>query len=103
MLSIMSCLNIPFDGFQNPNISRSQDSCTPSLVVANQSNPNVLPPMVIHTSYIGNLHKDEFVFRPNSMLVSCVLKTQPLNHKNHSCRILKGAKEKTFFLLRRCG
>ena len=40
------------------------------------------------------------VFWPKNMLVSYVSKTQPLNLKNHSCRILKWAKEKTFFSFR---
>ena len=42
---------------QEDNIYETLDSCTPSPVVANQSNPIILPLMVIHTSWIGNLLK----------------------------------------------
>ena len=54
------------------NISRSQDSYTPNPIVANQSNPNILPPMVIHTSSIENLYKDGLCFGQRVLLVSCV-------------------------------
>ena len=42
---------------QEDNIYETLDSCTLCPIVANQSNPIILPPMVIHTCWIGNLLK----------------------------------------------
>ena len=66
---------------QEDNIYETLDSCTQSLVIANQSNPIVLPPMVIHTSWIGNLHKVGLCLGQKYASNFCVSKTQPQGSK----------------------
>ena len=61
---------------QEDNIYETLDSCTQSLVIANQSNPIVLPLMVIHTSWIGNLFKVGLCLGQKCASNFCVSKPQ---------------------------
>ena len=66
---------------QEDNIYEILDSCTLSLVVANQSNPIILPPLLIHTSWIGNLLKVGLCLGQKYASNFCVSKTQPQGTK----------------------
>ena len=66
---------------QEDNIYKTLDSCTPTPIVANQSNPIVLPPIVIHTSWIGNLFKVGLCLGQKYASNFCVSKTQPQGTK----------------------
>ena len=66
---------------QEDNIYETLDSCTLCPIVANQSNPIVLPPMVIHTSWIGNLLKDGLCLGKKYASNFCASKTQPQRTK----------------------
>ena len=62
---------------QKDNIYETLDSSTLSPVVANQSNPIVLPPMTIHTSWIENLLKVGLCLGQKYASNFCVSKTHP--------------------------
>ena len=66
---------------QEYNIYEILDSCTPNPIVAYQNNPIVLPLMVIHTSWIGNLLKVGLCLGQKYASKFCVSKTQPQGTK----------------------